>query len=975
MQRYLKRRFTLLLTIGCVLLATEAKAQPAALTLTVHSSPPACGASSGEISFSATGGTAPYTYTFRGINTSGQTDFTGLGPGTIPITVTDASGATASQTVTLTQTINPPTLSATAYNNPTGCNSMDGSITVTPSGGKPPYLYTIDNINWQTSPTFANLPTSSGPDYITVKDADGCLGYAYNSPTLVGPCPMRIWSLATNTLIFSCGGKTGYIHINGVVGGTAPYAYSLDNITYTTNSNFDNLGAGWYTVYVKDATGNILSETFLINDECAVKATYVTTIADCGSNDGTITVTATGGATPYSYSLDGTDYQMNNNVFTGVAAGTYPLWVKDLYGVTFTTIVTIFDNCPLVTAVATNATCSGNDGTITAQGSNGTAPYQYSLDGTNYQASPIFPNLAPGNYTVYIKDNVAHKNVTTITVGTSCLQLTAIPGNIVCSRPDGTITITGTGGTPPYAYSRDMVTYQSSNVFSGLGAGNYTVYIRDAAATISSTSVTITDQPGPTAMTVTPQGAGCDLTGGGLSVAVVGGTAPYQYSIDGVNWQSGSSFALSPGAYTVEVKDVNGCGLSNGPWTVPELCLKVTATSTDASCTQSGGTITASAGGGTTPYTFSLDGLNWQTDNNFTVALGTYTVTAKDAKGFSVVSQPVVISFINNLTVDAGADQTICQGNAVRLMAVSNGSAYAWTPATGLDDATELGLQASPAATTLYTLTATLGVCQATATVTVNVNPAPVADAGPDTAICYGQSVQLHGSGGVGYAWSPGTWLDNAGIADPVVSRPTESIVYSLSVTDALGCRSLEPDEVAVTVTPPPAISLGHDTAVLADQPVYLDVQDVNNSGFTSYAWSPAEGLNDPTIANPVATVSASTTYTVVAATSNGCEATASIDIKVYSVSDLFVPNAFTPNGDGHNDVLRVIPIGIRALNYFTVFNRWGQRVFTTTNPGTGWDGTVNGVLQPVGTYVWMAGGVNYKGEVVERKGVVVLIR
>jgi gliding motility-associated-like protein len=89
----------------------------------------------------------------------------------------------------------------------------------------------------------------------------------------------------------------------------------------------------------------------------------------------------------------------------------------------------------------------------------------------------------------------------------------------------------------------------------------------------------------------------------------------------------------------------------------------------------------------------------------------------------------------------------------------------------------------------------------------------------------------------------------------------------------------------------------------------------------------------------------------------------------------LFVPNAFTPNGDGHNDVLRVIPIGIRALNYFTVFNRWGQRVFTTTDPGTGWDGTVNGVLQPVGTYVWMAGGVNYKGEVVERKGVVVLIR
>jgi gliding motility-associated-like protein len=268
-----------------------------------------------------------------------------------------------------------------------------------------------------------------------------------------------------------------------------------------------------------------------------------------------------------------------------------------------------------------------------------------------------------------------------------------------------------------------------------------------------------------------------------------------------------------------------------------------------------------------------------------------------------------------------------------------------------------------------------LGVCQASATVTLHVNPAPVANAGQDTAICYGQSVQLRGSGGVTYAWSPGTYLDDAGIDDPLVSRPTENIVYSLTVTDALGCRSLQPDQVAVTVTPPPAISLSHDTAILADQPVYLDVQDVNNSGFSVFVWSPADGLSDPTIANPVAIVGTSITYTVVAATPNGCEATASIAIKVYSVSDLFVPNAFTPNGDGHNDVLRVIPVGIRELNYFTVFNRWGQRVFATQRLGAGWDGRVNGVVQPAGTYVWMAGGINYNGEVVERKGVTMLIR
>src|SRR6185437_771283 len=184
--------------------------------------------------------------------------------------------------------------------------TMDGSITVATTSGLAPFQYSIVGVNWQSSPTFTNLPASSGPDIITVGDANGCTGGAFTP--LVAPCPMRIWSYAYNELIYSCGGKTSYIHIIGVTGGSGSFTYSLDGGPYTSNPDFNNLGAGWYTVYVNDGAGNIISQSFNISDECAVKATYAATVADCGTNDAAVTVTTTGGNTPYSYSLDGTNY-------------------------------------------------------------------------------------------------------------------------------------------------------------------------------------------------------------------------------------------------------------------------------------------------------------------------------------------------------------------------------------------------------------------------------------------------------------------------------------------------------------------------------------------------------------------------------------------------------------------------------------------------------------------------------------------
>ena len=150
---------------------------------------------------------------------------------------------------------------------------------------------------------------------------------------------------------------------------------------------------------------------------------------------------------------------------------------------------------------------------------------------------------------------------------------------------------------------------------------------------------------------------------------------------------------------------------------------------------------------------------------------------------------------------------------------------------------------------------------------------------------------------------------------------------------------------------------------------------DINNNGFINYHWSPAFGLNNPAIANPVAILDRETIYIITAHTANGCEATDDIKIKVYKGPEIYVPGAFTPNGDGLNDILKAIPIGMKEFSFFSIYNRYGQVIFTTKNANTGWDGKIKGVEQDPAVFVWMAKAIDYKGNVVLRKGTVTLIR
>lgn len=474
-----------------------------------------------------------------------------------------------------------------------------------------------------------------------------------------------------------------------------------------------------------------------------------------------------------------------------------------------------------------------------------------------------------------------------------------------------------------------------------------------------------------------------------FQVTIAGGTPTVNLSVNtstSANIDSAIFNNIPGGNYTVTVVDNAGQTtvipvVIVGDVVGPSNALLDEAT--DASCLNNDGIVGITVSGGTVPYTFLYNGATVGTTTGASaygtaggLPSGDLTIVIQDANGCTLPEQ-VTVDLDSNLTLLMDNDFELCQGTSRQITINSNATTFSWSPAAGLSSATVEDPVASPAVSTTYTLNATLGVCPKSGTLAITVLPAPVPDAGPPDTTCYGKDVFLQGSGGISYEWTPTTGLSNPTISDPIVIDPKATITYSLNVVDQFGCKSLKPSTMTLTVKAPYQVFAGNDTSVMVGQTVQLDAIDVQGVGFDQYVWTPASGLSNSSIFDPVASFGETGIYiyVVTATAPDGCSGSDSITIKVYALADIFVPNAFTPNGDGHNDLLRAIPVSMRSFKYLTVFNRWGQQVFTTTNPGVGWDGTFGGHEAPAGTYIWMAGGVDYTGRVVERKGTVILIR
>ena len=780
-------------------------------------------------------------------------------------------------------------------------------------------------------------------------------------------CPM----VTASAVAAFCGNNNGSITASGQ-GGTTPYTFSIDGVNFQSNPVFSPLAPGNYTITIKDAGGYEATTTATVSNNCLVISASQTNTT-CSQANGSITANATGGTPPYTFSIGGAP--QTSPTFNNLPAGAYTLTVTDQTGNSRSTTVTLTDAAgPQMTVATHPVDCNGQGGSLTITGAGGTPPLTFSSDGTNYISGNVFTGPA-GNYTLYVKDANGCMATQSATISVACLSLAVTHKDAGCTANDGQIDVTANGGTPAYEYSIDNgTTWQSGGVFSTLASGSYTILVQDAGGL--SNSVTVQLAKVCIIGTLTAVNATCGESNGTITVLASGGASPYTYSINGTNVQTNALLGpLAPGNYTIQIVDANGFSgtVSTSIAAIP--VPSIAAQTTPASCYNDDGIIDVTATGGMPPYQYMIDQGVTASSGYFTgLPTGTHEAAVMDASG-CVEKETAIVALNNTVTASISGFAPVCQGKKVLLAAVSNAETFAWTPTGGLSNSNILTPEAGPAETTVYMLTATTGICQQTVNTTVTVFPAPIADAGKDDTVCYGASTQLHGNGGNSYSWTPATYLTDPNVPDPGVNAPLATTTYDLTVTDANGCTSLQSGVVVITVTPPPAISIGNDTSIFAGQPVPMDVVDINGSGFASFSWSPATGLSNPSIPDPVASPDESITYTVLASTAAGCQAQGTRSIKVYSVADIFVPNAFTPNGDGHNDVLHARPVGIRDFKFFAIYNRWGQRIFYTADPSVGWDGTIGGQYVNTSTYVWMAAGIDYRGVPVERRGTVILVR
>jgi gliding motility-associated-like protein len=543
-----------------------------------------------------------------------------------------------------------------------------------------------------------------------------------------------------------------------------------------------------------------------------------------------------------------------------------------------------------------------------------------------------------------------------------------IKRDISCFGNDGSITvIPGFSWVLPQ-YSINGSPFTPVNRFLNLSPGFYVVRVRDATGCLVSRSFTLVQLEDVRA-TIRLVTANCFGINGKVIVTATGGQRPYQYSLNGFNYQTDSTIILEAGPRTVFVKDDNGCIFSTSFTVLSDPPIRFNMIVTPDSCRGLlDGTITINANGGSGLYEYSSNGTVYQPRNLLQLTAGVYDITVRDDKE-CFTTLPATVPLNNTLLLDAGLDSTICEGKSFIIPATGNANDYMWLPPTGLSDPQILRPVASPVITTKYKIIATSGLCEKTDSLTIFVNKAPIANAGNDTTICYTDMAQLNGSGSVQFIWYPAQYINNRNIANPMV-YPRRTQPYWLHVIDDKGCRSLLPDSLLITVVQPVKAYAGNDTIVTINQPLQL-----NASGGTSYIWSPPTGLNDAQIANPIAILQNHQTYQLTAITPEGCSGSTTINIKVFKGPEIYVAGAFTPNADGQNDVLFAIPAGIKKFTYFKIYNRWGKEVFTTTDYRMGWNGRLLERDQPTDTYIWMASAEDINGRVLFRKGTVVLVR
>ena len=839
-------------------------------------------------------------------------------------------------------------------------------------------------------------PTAAGIYYAEARDPNtGCLS-ASRTPIelIINPLPtadagsdQTICAGSDATLTAS--GGTGYQWSNGAGNGAMATVSPATTTTYTvTVTNNGCSATDDVMVMVNNAinAGNDASATVCSNTADGATTIDLSTLS--GVAGGSFSAQA-GAPTLSGTTFDGNGLALGSYSYNYTVLGNAPC--PDDVAVISVTVndCALCPNPPTIVMgnPTANTACSTPfTGAVAVTSPTGAGvSYSWSTGATTAGISAV----NGGTYTVTVTASGGCTNTASVSITNSPTLPTIVMGNptanTACSTPfTGAVAVTSpTGAGVSYSWNTGATTAG----ISAVNGGSYTVIVTGVNGCTNTTSATITNTPTlPTATTNPTNNTNCDTPfNGAVSLASNGTSFVWSNAATTQNLSG-----LQVGTFSVTVTGSNGC-TNTASATVANTAAAPTTGFSYASpfCADAANaTVSLNIGATAGIFTSSPVGLNLNAaTGEINVSLseaGTYTVTnTVTASGACPQAVSIFDVTINALpTANAGSDQNICAGSDATLTA-SGGTSYAWDNGAG----NAAIVTVTPASTTAYTVTVTDGnTCSATDDVVVTVEicgcvtpAAPIAIM-DNLLACAGEvnadAFTLTTAANTTVNWY-NTPTGGTIIATGTSFVPTTAGTYyaeAINVPDD-GCVSprtpfvLETDVVSVTVT------VNGASVIESGLSVSLTAAGTSSLGSViTYSWSPAATLSCPNCVTPTATPTETTTYTVTATDEFGCSATATVTITVFTVNKIIIPNAFSPDGDGQNDVFRPSGTNIAEAELI-IYNRWGNKVFSSTTFGEGWDGTHNGRPVDVAVFVYYLNVTFNDGKTELFKGNVTVVR